>query len=49
MPIQISEIESYLRLIGITHPETKKKYLRLIKRMDAVELEHLRNKMAKAK
>lgn len=44
MPIPLVEVEAYLRLAGIGDPSTKLKYLRLIRRMDMVELEHLRAK-----
>jgi len=36
--IRVSEVESYLNLCGIEDPHTKLKYLRLIQRMDRVEL-----------
>jgi hypothetical protein len=45
-PIQFSEIESYLTLLGIEEVETRMKYTRLIKLMDRVELNHIAAKAA---
>jgi hypothetical protein len=43
-PIQISEIEALLRLLDVRGREARMKYVRLIKRMDAVELNFLHKK-----
>lgn len=47
MPIAVSEIATYLNMIGIEGTATKMKYMRLIKRMDGVELEHIRSRLGK--
>ena len=44
LPIPLSEIEAYLNLDGVTDPLTRMKYVRLIGRMDQVELKHLHEK-----
>lgn len=49
MPIVMTEIEAYLKIAGISHPATKLKYMRLIKRMDAVELKHIHSKQTGGK
>jgi len=43
-PIQVSEVESYLGIAGIEDPYTKMKYLRLVQRMDRVEMQHIARK-----
>lgn len=48
MPIPVAEVDAYLRLAGITDPDTKLKYLRLIRRMDLIEIQYLRDQMKKA-
>lgn len=44
LPIQISEIESYMSLAGIEDPDTKLKYLRLVQGLDIVEIRSIRAK-----
>lgn len=44
VPLQISEIESYLRIAGIEDTDTKLKYLRLIKTLDRIELRFIHSK-----
>lgn len=41
MPIQISEVNALLESMGISDPQTKIKYQRLVRRMDQVELAHI--------
>jgi len=48
-PIQVSEVESMLRMMGIESSETQLKYLRLIQRMDRVEMKHLSEQMKAAR
>lgn len=43
-PIQLSEIDAYLRMVGITDVFTKLKYARLIRRMDGVTIRFLNEK-----
>jgi hypothetical protein len=45
LPIAVSEVKAYLDLVGIESPRTRMKYLRLIQRMDQVELAHIHNKL----
>ena len=45
-PFQISEVLTLVEAKGIENPETKMKYLRLVQRMDRVELMHHMNKRA---
>lgn len=45
-PIQISEVESTLRIFGVEDPSTKLKYVRLIQMMDGVELSYHASKTA---
>jgi len=42
--IQISEIESYLRMVGIEECDTKMKYLRLVQQLDEIHLTHIASK-----
>jgi len=46
-PVQISEIDAYLRFIGVTNPEDKQKYLRFIGMLDHVELNYQYEKRKK--
>ena len=46
-PIQITEVNTYLDMLGIEDPETKLKYLRLIRKMDRVELNYIYEKTKK--
>jgi hypothetical protein len=46
-PILVSEVESFLNMSGVTDPDTKLKYLRLIKQLDRVELKYLHSKTKK--
>jgi hypothetical protein len=46
-PIQVSEVESYLGMVGIKNSDTKMKYLRLIRLLDNFELDRLISKMNK--
>ena len=39
-PIAISELDAYLRVVGVKSEEEKAKYLRLIRLMDDVELNY---------
>ena len=49
LPIQTSEVMSLLKDgLGLEDPETRMKYLRLIRRMDRVELKYLHAQTAKA-
>lgn len=48
-PLQISEINSTLDSAGVRDSETRMKYLRLMKRMDMVELSHLHEQMKRAR
>lgn len=43
-PIQVSEIEAYLRLLGVESREERLKYLRLVRKLDGVYLQHLSKK-----
>jgi hypothetical protein len=46
-PLQTSEIESYLNLLGLKNTHTRLKYLRLIRGLDEVEVTYLLSKMKK--
>ena len=48
-PLQMTEIEAYLRLNGITDQPERLKYLRLIQRLDRAELAHIYRKSKAAK
>ncbi len=41
-PIQVSEVKSYMEMVGIEDPDTRLKYLRLIQGLDAVEMKAIR-------
>ena len=41
-PVQVSEVQAYLWMLGVEDPETKLKYLRLIQGLDAVEMKIIR-------
>lgn len=47
MPIRISEVESLMNMIGISDPDTRCKYLRLIQGMDGIERRVIQANMAK--
>ena len=47
LPIAVSEIESFLNMSGVEDPDTKLKYIRLVKQLDRVELTYLQAKTKK--
>lgn len=47
MPVETSEVMSLMWGMGITDPDERMKYLRLIKAMDRVELSFLHSKVRK--
>lgn len=47
LPIQVKDVEAYLNLAEIEGSATRLKYLRLIQRMDAVELKFLHEQARK--
>lgn len=46
-PIQVSEVDAYMNMCGITDSETKLKYLRLIQGLDIVERTHIQANVKK--
>jgi len=48
-PIPTSEVESYLNLAGVEDPETRMKYLRLIRRMDLKELSIIHERLKRSR
>lgn len=48
-PIPVVEIKAYLDTVGITEYQVREQYLRIIRKMDSVELNHLHKAMDKSR